>query len=67
MTVSREQMQNVVRNYNIPEEIGKISNEMYVLRDYINDEFRKVSRRYNCVVPRVDDSWYFTTQNYNKV
>jgi hypothetical protein len=67
MTVSREQMQNAVRNYNIAEEVKKISDEMHVLRDYINDEFGKVSRRYNCVVPRVDPSWYFATQNYNKV
>ena len=67
MTVSREQMQNAVRNYNVREEIRKISDEMHVLRDYINDEFSKVSRRYNCVVPRVEATWYFTTQNYNKV
>ena len=66
MTVSREQMQNAVRNYNIPEEVVKIADEMQVLREYINGEFSKVSKRYNCVVPLVNEGWYFETRNYNK-
>ncbi len=67
MTVSREQMQNAVINNDNREEIDKIAQEMHVLRNYINGEFSKVSKRYNCVVPVVEDNWYFNTRNYNKV
>lgn len=64
MTVTREQMQNAVRNYNNYEELRRIAGELNVLREYIIVEFGKVSMRYNCVAPTITENWYFDTINY---
>lgn len=66
MTVTREQMQSITRNYRFrnEEEIEKTCKELYVLRDYIVGEFKKVSIRYSCVAPTINDNWTFDTIKY---
>lgn len=64
MTVTREQMQRIS---SVPGEVQRIDDELRVLREYINDEMKKVSKCYNCVVPWITDTWIFSTLNYNKV
>jgi hypothetical protein len=64
MTVTREQMQNAVRNYNNIEEIRRIAEELNVLRQYIIVEFGKVSKRYNCVAPTITEGWAFDVIKY---
>lgn len=57
-TITRESMRTIVDNYRDRDTVMRICNELYTLRDYINQQMSIISKRYTCVTPRVQENWF---------
>ena len=57
-TITRDQMRQIVDNHRERDTVMRICNELFTLRDYINEQMSVISKRYTCVTPRIQDNWW---------
>ena len=55
--VTRDQLRLVIDNQRNLDVIRRICQELFTLRDYINEQMTIVSKRYTCVTPRITENW----------
>ena len=55
--VTRDQLRLVIDNQRNLDMIRRICQELFTLRDYINEQMTIVSKRYTCVTPRITENW----------
>ena len=55
--VTRDQLRLVIDNQRNLDVIRRICQELFTLRDYINEQMVIVSKRYTCVTPRITENW----------